>query len=66
VKIVIFKAGDQGFLYVDLLAALTILSLTVTLLFSSFRSLIEIRAEEERLYQTSLEVYESILLEQIN
>ena len=65
-KIKIFKAGEGGFLYVDLLTAITVLSLTAVVLFGAARNLREIRTEDAEQYKSSREAYESILLTQIN
>jgi hypothetical protein len=65
VKTAIFKAGDGGFLYIDLLSALAVLSLTAVVLFGGARNLREIRTKEAELYRASKEAYESVILIQI-
>lgn len=59
-----FIAGNKGFLYVDLLVAMTILSITLAALFSAGINIKQSRVKEEQLLNESTKAYETLLLEE--
>lgn len=65
VKIKTFIAGNRGYLYADIIVALTVLSITVIGLFSAGRNIKETRVEIESKYNQSIEKYEGLLLDQV-
>ncbi len=56
-------AGDQGYLYVDLLVALTIISLTAITLFSAGTTLKNARVKTMTAYHQAWTDYEEQILE---
>ena len=56
--------GNDGFLLVDLVVAMTILSIVLISLFSAVIGIKQSRSNQESVYQESLDYYESSITEQ--
>ena len=65
-RIKIFKAGEGGYLYVDLLVALFIVSITLIGLFSGGKTVVNALRRTQTQYRQTVENYETKLLEQGN
>lgn len=61
-RIKIFKAGEEGYLYLDLLIALFIVSITLIGLFTGGRTVLSALRRMETEYRQTVEEYEKILM----
>lgn len=61
VKRKISTPGDGGFLYIDLLVSITLITLTAAALFSASINLKQTLAKEERAYHETIARYEQTL-----